>query len=116
VWRLRLRGIRVRVTVMEDAWAVDRRLNGGRASRGPLMAQAFAKAPARRGGWHGITLPLAGVTPGIVAHEAVHVAIDAGRQAGLPDDEPLAYAVQAITDALWRRLQALERREAARCA
>jgi len=106
VFRLRVRGIRVRVTVMADPIAVDRRVNGGRASRGALTTLAFAEAPLR--GWHRITLPRDLCTPGLVAHEALHVAVAAGRAGRLPDEEPLAYAVQALTDAIWRRVARLQ--------
>jgi hypothetical protein len=106
--RLTVRGIRLRLTVLADPPAVDRAANGGRASRDGRMVVAYVEPARRRNGWHRMTLPLLLCTPGIVAHEALHVALAAGRGEALPDEEPLAYAVQAMTDAIWRRLMTLE--------
>lgn len=108
---LTVRGLKVRVRVLPDVAAVDRAAKRvfGRAARGETALALTMRRPAA-GGRRVVILPLAGWTPGIVAHEAVHVAVMAGRAADCRrDDEPLAYAVQALTDAICRRLMAMER-------
>lgn len=104
-----VRGLTVRVRVLADVQAVDRARNGGRASRNGRTVQGFLEYSLVGRSRPTMTLPLAGWTPGIVAHECVHVAVLAGRAADVAhDDEPLAYAVQSLTDAICRRMRKLE--------
>lgn len=103
VFRVTRRGVRVRVRVLADVAEVDRAYRAGKPRR--ERKQVWGYMYAGRSVMH-IVLPLAGWTPGLVAHEVTHVADRYGLRAG-DDDEPMATIVGELTDSICARLARL---------
>lgn len=115
VFQVTRRGITVRVRVLPGVREVTQAWCKKSAASGRTWSLALDDGLevhgftiARAGGGHAeITLPLAGWTPGLVAHEVVHAATSFGhRNSG--DDEPMAYFVGDMVDSICARLRKLE--------
>lgn len=100
----------VRVRVLPTIADVDRACRGGKPRREKKLVHGFTEnavgAKVVR-----VTLPLEGWTPGLVAHEVVHVVESFGLR-DLADDEPMATLVGELTDSICTRMRKLE----AKCA
>jgi hypothetical protein len=117
VFKVTRRGITVRLRVLPTARDVTRdymagltkfRRAGGEAQRLARGDQVQGYTAARvRVYVATITLPLSGWTPGLVAHEVLHVATAFGHT-NQGDDEPMAYFVGDMVDSICNRLRRLE--------
>lgn len=112
VFQITRRCICVRVRVLPTVADVDRAFRGGKARRERGQVHGFL-ADTRAGVSKRlrVTLPLRGWTPGLVAHEMVHVADRFGLR-DIADDEPMANAVEELVDSICTRMAKLE----AKCA
>lgn len=106
IFRITRRGICVRVRVLSAVADVDRAYRDGKARRERQQVWGFTRVRAGRRVAH-VVLPLAGWTPGLVAHEVTHVADKFGLRDG-HDDEPMATFVGEMTDSICARLARLE--------